>query len=187
VGREEAFVIQSRLLQASTPRLLLRVVADEDAAVTAALVTPDVAENLLTWPAPMSEAQARAKIAKAKDLLARREAVNWAIVRRDDSQLMGWIGFVRETASCAKVGYWLGAEFRGQGYLRETALTVIPLAARFLEVSFVWAEVYPRNRPSIALLERVGFERFGSGTVHSPVTEREEPTLQYRLPIDQMT
>jgi RimJ/RimL family protein N-acetyltransferase len=113
VNRVDNSALDRPSLQLTTERLILRPVEDADAAATASLVTGDIAANLLTWPSPMSCAQALARIRESKDKLERRDAVNFAIIRKSDGQLMGWLGLFCVESGTARLGYWLGVEFRG--------------------------------------------------------------------------
>jgi RimJ/RimL family protein N-acetyltransferase len=145
-----------------TPRLRLRPVEPADAGATAALVTPDVTANLSTWPSPMTEAQARARILESRRLEHSREAINFAILDRAQGELLGWIGLIRMGERTARLGYWLGSAHRGRGLMKEAAAAALPAAAAFLEVTDVVALALPGNRPSIAVLDSLGFRPAGA-------------------------
>jgi RimJ/RimL family protein N-acetyltransferase len=144
-----------------TTRLLLRPVVEADAQATAALVTPDVAANLSTWPSPMSAEQALERIRQAQDKLARRQGVDFAIVDAAEGSLLGWIGLACTDAGRARLGYWLGTAYRNRGIAKEAAAAALPASAAFLGVALVEAHVLTGNAPSIAVLESVGFTYAG--------------------------
>jgi [ribosomal protein S5]-alanine N-acetyltransferase len=144
-----------------TQRLRLRPVAEADAAPTAALVSPDVAANLSTWPSPMSIEQALDKVRKSRALVARREAIDLAIVVRESDALIGWIGLAIDEPGVARLGYWLGTQARGRGLMKEAAAAAVPPGAEFLGVTHVKALVLKGNAPSVAVLEAVGFRMTG--------------------------
>ena len=144
-----------------TRRLLLRPVVEADAGPTAALVSPDVAANLSTWPSPMSLEQALDKVRRSRELVARRAAIDLAIITRDDDALVGWIGLALEQPGVARLGYWLVSAARGCGLMKEAAAVVVPGAAEFLAAARVKALVLKDNAPSIAVLEAVGFRMTG--------------------------
>lgn len=59
----------------------------------------------------------------------------------------------------AEIGYWLGEKFTGNGY---ATIAVRALARRGLEeYSCIEARIAESNRPSINVVERVGFRRLG--------------------------
>jgi len=136
-------------------------VVEADAEPTVALVSPDVAANLSTWPSPMSIEQALAKVRRSREMVARREAIDLAIIAQDSDALIGWIGLALEQPGLARLGYWLGTEARGRGLMKEAAAAVVPSAAEFLGVGRVKALVLKNNAPSVAVLTAIGFSRAG--------------------------
>ena len=167
-------------LVATTPRLVLRPVAEEDAEPTAALVTADVSENLLSWEYPTTAEQVIERVRTAQEKVERRQAVNWAILRREDQQLVGWIRIARVRGGLGSIGYWLGGEFRGQGYMREAASSVIKMASDYLSLNTIRADVFPDNKASIAVLEALAFRGCGSRTVHSANKGTQVKVCRYR-------
>jgi len=153
--------VTAPLPRLATSRLLLRPVEEADAAATSALVTPDVAANLSTWPSPMTTAQALAKIRESKRLVRRRKAIDFAILNPADGRLMGWIGLAAIGARTARLGYWIGLEFRGHGYTREAARAAVPAGAQFVEATTVVALVLPNNLASMGVLDALGFTEVG--------------------------
>ncbi len=157
--------VDQRLLQLRTARLVLRPVEETDAAATAALVTPDVAANLSTWPSPMSVKQAAAKIGRSRAMLTKRAAVDLAIVESDSGALLGWIGLARIAPATARLGYWLGGGARGRGLMTEAVTAAVPAAAAFLDAGRIVAMVLKDNAPSITVLRATGFVLHGEELV----------------------
>ena len=180
VNRELGWVTPSSSaeLRLTTPRLTLRPVVPGDAEPTARLVTPDVAANLSTWASPMTAAEASERIARARTLFEAGAGVDLAIVSRDRETLLGWIGFARDGDS-ARLGYWLGTEFRGRGLMKEAVIAACPAAAAFLDVERVHALVLKGNAPSIALLAAAGFELIGEELVHLEVANESRACLRF--------
>jgi RimJ/RimL family protein N-acetyltransferase len=172
-------------LRLRTARLVIRPVEDADAAATAALVTPDVAANLSTWPSPMSLAQASARISLSKTMLAARDAVDFAIVGRDRGELLGWIGLARLEGGNARLGYWLGTAFRGRGLMKEAARTAVPAGAALLRADRIIALVLKANAPSIAVLHATGFHPAGEERVRLEVARTSRLCLRFELIPDQ--
>jgi len=146
---------------------MLRPVTDGDAEPTAQLVTADVSENLLSWDYPMTPEQLMERIRTAQEELGCCQTVNWAILRKEDEQLLGWVRMARVRAGLGSIGYWLGSEFRGQGYMSEAAAAAIAMASEYLSLKTIRADVFPSNKASIAVLEGLDFRRQGSRRVHS--------------------
>ena len=163
----------------TTQRLVLRPVAIDDAPATAPLVTPDVAANLSTWPSPMSLEQVIDRIRKSEQARAERTAIDFAIIRRFDRELLGWIGLAVTAEQTARLGYWLGTEHRGRGLAREAAAVAVPAGAAFLGVRLIKAQVLTGNRASIALLEAIGFSLKDEEDVLMETRNRSERCLTY--------
>ncbi len=64
------------------------------------------------------------------------------------------------TQSCT-LGYWVGAEFAGRGYMTAAVRAVVPFVFDSLELHRLEAACLPENTASTRLLERVGFKREG--------------------------
>jgi [ribosomal protein S5]-alanine N-acetyltransferase len=167
-------------LIATTPRLKLRPVTEEDAEPTAGLVTVDVSENLLSWHYPTSTEQVIERVRKAHDAIEQHQAVNWAILRREDQRLLGWIVIGRVRGGLGSIGYWLGRQYRGHGYMREAASHAIPIGSAYLSLETIRADVFPENKASIAVIEALGFRRCGKRRVMSVRTGRHERVCRYR-------
>jgi RimJ/RimL family protein N-acetyltransferase len=166
-------------LRIETPRLTLRPVQPEDALPTARLVTPDVAANLSTWPSPLSPERALARIAEAQTLQDERAAIDFAILGRDDGALLGWIGLGLVEGRTARLGYWLGAQFRGRGFMKEAAAAAVTRGADFLSAKAVTALVLTQNASSIAVLESVGFTAAGTEDFYFEVAGERRACLRY--------
>jgi RimJ/RimL family protein N-acetyltransferase len=176
----------SAILCLVTEHLCLRPVRAEDAARTAELVTPDVSDNLLSWPWPMSPQQAKEKVRDAEARLQQRTAVNFAMVRRDEQDLIGWIGLAVQPGGAARLGYWIATPFRDRGLATEAARAAIPAAAEFLGVDQITAEVFSRNLASISVLNALGFHNVGSTDIRVPGTGRTEPSLRFSLSVSKV-
>jgi [ribosomal protein S5]-alanine N-acetyltransferase len=94
----------------------------------------------------------------------RDEAYPFFIFRAEDKMLLGGLtlGNVRRGAArMASLGYWMGENHAGQGYMS----TAVRLATQFafdrLDLRRIEAACLPENMPSIRLLEATGFRREG--------------------------
>jgi ribosomal-protein-alanine N-acetyltransferase len=64
---------------------------------------------------------------------------------------------VRGPFQSAFLGYWVGATFRRQGYMREGLPLVLKRAFGALALHRVEANIQPHNAPSLALVKGAGF------------------------------
>ena len=107
----------------------------------------------------------------------------WAVERKVDGKLVGNVGLLTAWRNMEpqfgeepEMGWIMAAETHGQGLASEAGRAALDWAETNLEPTPMWAIVAPANTPSIALAEKLGFER---------VTEslyNDEPTLVLRRP-----
>jgi RimJ/RimL family protein N-acetyltransferase len=86
-----------------------------------------------------------------------------AIILREPGLLIGDCGlhFPAEETRQAEVGITLAPEYQGKGYAAEALTAVLDYLFITLGKHRVYASVDPRNRPSLALLERLGMRKEG--------------------------
>ena len=116
----------------------------------------------------------------AQDHLSRRAFTNrvyWAaraegqgtalpllMFRREDNALLGAItldNIRRGPAQAGTLGYWVGATFARQGYMREAIEAVVHHAFEHLDLSRIEAACLPGNAASRGVLEKTGFKYEG--------------------------
>lgn len=117
------------------------------------------------WPADdLSRGAFRRRLRRyARDMLA-DEAYPLLVFRQGDHQLLGGLTLSnvrRGVCQAASLGYWMGAPFAGQGYMKAAVAAVLPVAHEVLHLHRVEAACMPSNQPSIRLLESCGFVREG--------------------------
>jgi len=86
------------------------------------------------------------------------------IFRRADDVLVGAITLdhiKRGPAQSGITGYWMGAPFARQGYMREAIEAVVHHAFSVLDLSRIEAGCLPENTPSRKLLETCGYKYEG--------------------------
>lgn len=92
----------------------------------------------------------------------------WAIVLKENQQLVGSVGIIpdpkRENPEARMLGYWLAEEHWGNGYMTEAMKAVIDHGFNVLKLSLITANCYPHNERSQQVLKRHGF--LYEGTLH---------------------
>ena len=86
------------------------------------------------------------------------------LVRRADNTLLGAItldNIRRGPVQAGTLGYWIGAPFARQGYMREAILATVHHAFAMLDLSRIEAACLPENTPSRGVLEKCGFKYEG--------------------------
>jgi ribosomal-protein-alanine N-acetyltransferase len=169
-----------------TPRLRLRPVRASDAAETARLMTPAVSRWLATWPSPITEAAVAERLAWATAAAAAGTVLCFAIERRDDGVMMGWVTVMRSQGDPARgdLGYWLGEPFHGRGYMREAARAALDQAFSRLGLSVVEAGAQPDNGASLRVMRALGMRPVGARMVWASARSREELCEYYEITRD---
>jgi RimJ/RimL family protein N-acetyltransferase len=87
----------------------------------------------------------------------------WLIIRKDDRVVVGSCGFkdVPNENGEVEIGYGLGAEFEGVGYMTEAVGALCEWGLRQENVDCVIAETEKGNLKSENVLRRAGFVLFG--------------------------
>jgi ribosomal-protein-alanine N-acetyltransferase len=155
--------LPSEFPELTTDRLLLCETLPEDAKdVFAVLSQESIAQFYNIVPLTTT--------AQAVDLIERRhkafqagERIRWSIRRKLDDKLMGSCGFVdlNNEAHRAEIGYELGQEYQGNGFVTEALETMLNYGFTQLALNRIEAQVVPENIASVKVLERLGFQREG--------------------------
>jgi putative acetyltransferase len=85
----------------------------------------------------------------------------WAVVEKASRRVMGSISLqpdrTRTIESVRKLGYSIGEEFWGKGYMTEAAKAVVSYAFLCLGLEVVSVDHYPENARSKRVIEKCGF------------------------------
>jgi len=105
-----------------------------------------------------------AYVARYGNASAAARHAGFLVVRNGDEALAGVVNFseiVRGIFDSAYVGYYAFEPFAGDGYMAEAFVLALDFAFGRLKLHRIEANVQPTNRRSLALVERLGFEREG--------------------------
>ena len=86
------------------------------------------------------------------------------VCRKEDDAIVGTLNFsqiFRRSFQNAYLGYQLFAGYTGNGYMTEAVELALSFAFNDLGLHRVEANVQPRNKPSIGVLQRNGFAKEG--------------------------
>lgn len=145
------------------PRVKLRWLMDADVEALYAIFShPTV---MRYWSsAPMSEVgQARTLVADVHEGFRTQRLFQWGVARLEDDRIIGTCTLlaIHEAQGRAEIGYALGHEHWGHGYMNEALSALVDYAFGTLKLRRLEADVDPRNAGSIRALERLGFRREG--------------------------
>jgi [ribosomal protein S5]-alanine N-acetyltransferase len=161
-------LLARRKLKIETERLTLRPPTHSDFRAWAAL-RRDSLDFLTRWePSWATDHLSRKaftnRVYWAQRSIANGSAVPLFLIRRLDSVLVGAItldNIRRGPAQAGTLGYWTGASFARQGFMREAIEAMTHHAFARLDLSRIEAACLPENAASRGLLERSGFKYEG--------------------------
>lgn len=150
-------------LNLKTERLTLRPFVATDAhALFTIFAEPQVARYLSkpTW-AHIDIAHAR--IARDSDAMSQAKYLCLGIFLSSDNALLGECSLFNFLEQCrrAEVGYTLGLNAWGRGYMHEALMALLSFGFGQLHLNRIEADIDPRNSASAKSLERLGFKHEG--------------------------
>lgn len=104
------------------------------------------------------------------------------LIRRADRQILGAItldNIQRGPAQTGTLGYWIGAPFARQGYMREAVEAVVHHAFSDMDLSRIQAGCLEENRASRGLLEKCGFKYEGVAQSYLQIAGRWRTHVLY--------
>ena len=146
-----------------TERLLLRQIIKDDANEMFQLRSNPEIMKYIPRELPKTIDDAIAHIEYMQGLLDNKECINWAICLKEDSKLIGNVGYFRMQPENhrAEIGYMLGTEFHGKGIMQEALTEIIRYGFENMRLHSIEAVTDPENFSSWKLLEKNGFIREG--------------------------
>jgi ribosomal-protein-alanine N-acetyltransferase len=155
-------------LRVETARMILRPPAHSDFRAWTAL-RQDSAEFLQKWePTWAADHLTRKGYANrvywAQRSISSGSALPLFLTQREDGALIGAITLDhirRGPSQTGTLGYWVGAPFARQGFMREAIEAVVHHAFTTLDLSRIEAACLPENVASRGVLEKTGFKYEG--------------------------
>lgn len=164
-------------------RLCLRWISERDVEAFYAIYShPEVMRYWSTPPLANREVAA-SLIKEIHDGWQRRALLKWGIALRSDDQLIGSITLFNLDFNNrrAEIGYALGRDYWGRGYMNEALMALLKYAFEVLDLHRLEADIDPRNTASIKTVERLGFQREGYLRERSQVGGEIQDALFYGL------
>lgn len=141
-----------KMTSLATERLALRPVQPADANDIIRLANDfEVARRL----ARLSHPYGREDVQFFMDSILPEEAV-WAVLRGSDGVFMGVTGLAPQERT-AVLGYWLGRDYWGHGYMTEAATAIVQFALSDLALAGVRSGHFADNVASGSVLAKLGF------------------------------
>jgi len=144
-----------------TTRLRLRRTTLEDAeAILTTYASDPEATRYVSFPTQRSSVEARDFLRNCAAGWAGDGPYTWVILLRENGRLIGTID-IRPQGHRVELGYILGREYWGRGYMTEVVRAVTDWALAQPEVHRVWAVCDVENLASARVMEKAGMAREG--------------------------
>ncbi len=162
-----------------TERMTLRLPQHSDWQAWAGL-REGSAEHLIPWePIRAADHLSRRAFTNRVYWAARAEAQGTALplflIRRSDQVLLGALtldNIRRGPVQAGTIGYWIGAPFARQGYMREAIAATVHHAFSVMDLSRIEAACLPENVASRGVLEKCGFKYEGVAQAYLQINGR---------------
>jgi RimJ/RimL family protein N-acetyltransferase len=165
-------------IEATTARLRLRQWRDADRTPFAALNADPEVMKYFAGLVPRAASDRSIDVWQAE--LAERGWSNWAVEVVRTGEFIGFVGLsVPRRAElpfmpCVEIGWRLAREFWGQGYATEAARAALRVGFERLDLSEIVSFTSLVNRPSRAVMERIGMLDSGEDFDHPALPEGSE-------------
>lgn len=145
------------VLTTESGRFILRPFTLDDAPnVYRYLSDPRIAATT-TVEHPYPEGAAERWIARHQESAQAGDSIAWAIVRTEDSHLLGVISlYLTPAHRRGELGYWLGVPHWGEGIMSEAARRVVAYGFASLGLHRIEAQCLPTNTGSARVMEKCG-------------------------------
>lgn len=142
----------------NTSRLVLRPFSLSDAPDVQRLAGEhDIADTTLNIPHPYEDGMAEEWIASHDPEYEAGSLATFAILLRDDSQLIGAIGLTLDREmNKGELGYWIAKQAWNSGYATEATTAVLAYGFEDLELNRICARYFARNPASGRVMEKAG-------------------------------
>jgi ribosomal-protein-alanine N-acetyltransferase len=128
-----------------------------------------------TWLSDdLTRAAFRRRLRRQAEDIAGDESFAFLIFDSTSDELLGGLtlgGIRRGVAQAATLGYWMGAAHAGKGRMTRAVAAVVRFGFDTLRLHRIEAACIPDNAPSIALLERNGFQREGFARAYLKIND----------------
>ena len=128
-----------------------------------------------TWLSDdLTRAAFRRRLRRQAEDIAADESFAFLIFDSTSDELLGGLtlgGIRRGVAQAATLGYWMGAPHAGKGRMTRAVAAVARFGFDTLRLHRIEAACIPENAPSIALLERNGFQREGFARAYLKIND----------------
>jgi len=147
-----------------TERLLLRQITNDDVDILFKYWSDNEVTKFMNLSPFKSITQVLEMLRLLNDLFEQQQALRWGITTKFDGQIIGTCGYntgLNKDSFIGEIGYELGKEYWGFGYMQETLQALIEYGFQCMNLNRIEAYVMVENTVSLNLLNKLGFKREG--------------------------
>ena len=168
-------------LQLTGRRIILRDFRREDAAAAHSVVGDETVTRWLSFDT-RTHAQTSTMIASAIERAQQDPRTEFYLaVTLPNDDLIGFARLGLDGVRAAKLGYAIRADQWGKGYATDAARTLVNYGFEQLDLHRISTAIGPDNAPSIALVQRLGFQYEGRIRDHVYTNGAWRDSLLYSL------
>lgn len=134
-------------------------------------------------PHPYERKMAKEWLRDNERLRGEGRSLLFAVTRKDgDDKPIGAVSLeIEDEPGFAEIGYYLGRDFWGGGYMTEAAGTVLNFGFERLRLEHVRADVFEQNSASAGVLKKLGFAEIGPSTMDAPARGGIVPVIAHSI------
>ena len=142
-----------------TKRLVLKLPHVRNAKQMFDLVQDPDVPKFMSFDCPAKVEHTKAHIAQRRARCRKRESFELAIWLVGTNRLIGSVGVMNISTKDrkAELGYWLGKEYWGNGYMPEAVMALSAFAFKHLGIHKLIIKVFDENTASQRVAEKCGF------------------------------
>lgn len=143
-----------------TDRLILRRIVEADWENVLAFRSDPEVMRYIPRPLAKDKEDVLAFLKMIDENIASNEQINWGIsTKASPERLLGMIGFFRpqKENARAEIGYMLGPEHQGKGYMTEAMAAAEKYGFEIMQLHSIEAVIDPANGASERVLQRCGY------------------------------
>ena len=147
-----------------TERLILRKIQNNDIAKLLEYWSDDTVTMYMNINSFKSLEEVMYMVNLLNDLFNEDEAIRFAIHSKELDKIIGTCGFnsgLKQEDFIGEIGYEIGREFWGKGFMKEALRALINYGFQDLSLNRIEAYVMINNEASCGILETLGFKQEG--------------------------
>lgn len=131
-------------------------------------------EVMLYFPTTLNQSETRGYIERLRSTIAENGWGFWAVESQATGEFMGFVGLNKPSADlpfnpCVEIGWRLAKRFWGYGYATEAAQAALRFGFEILSLDEVVSFTPIQNKPSQAVMKRLGMVDTGRTFIHPQV------------------